>query len=278
MEEGYYRDGSVEGDSDRSSPKRKKPVPGLIPLPGTALNLSKSSNESDQKNDSSADEEEEDARERPDMQNMQQSYKIISSLLSRPELSVDCINKNLPSTSSAETLALKKKNTTFFDKLKEKLITNSGDTENLMCKCLYEAKSLSDLIIHQKICSKAQEKFLSPGNGSNAMNSTRCQFCRHRCKSNADLQQHLQQCAHSRSPIECLDSSSDANGDDKSGTPDYMSDDEAMIDNPNEPHPMENRVFVWNNVQKGDQSDSNEKNNDDSDDNNLVINQDNDNG
>lgn len=273
------KDGDIQSSPSPGS-KRKKPMPPLIPIKigsgSTALNLSASNkSDSDGNQDSSGAEE--------GAESEAQQYKIISSLLMKPELSVESIYKPLAGGSglSDNLASLKKKNSTFFDDLRKKLIKGNED-KNLVCKCSYEARTLSDLIIHQKMCGNGNhpEKVHSP-----ALGSTRCQYCRQRCKSSQDLAIHLQNCSEAQSVIECLDSSSETgHNDDKVTTmDDYMSD-EAAIDNPNERHPMENRVFVWNQIDKtkkepsetnDDQNHASEKN-DDSDDNNLVVNEDDD--
>jgi KRAB domain-containing zinc finger protein len=262
-----------DSETDRPNLKRKKPIPDLIPLKYAPSAINLSTNKTDQ--------DDRDVKHEENAEDIQ--YKIISSLLNKRELSVESIYKPNASGSrySPETLALKKKNASFFDGLREKLINNSGEAENLICKCNYEAKSLSDLILHQKTCGRSLEKFLSPSsaNKGNNLNSTRCQYCRHRCKSSVDLAAHLQNCSEAQSVIECMDSSSDANGEDKNDNQDDYLSDEAPIDNPNERHPMENVVFVWNKIQKNssENSDQNDdKQNDDSDDNNLIISNDND--
>lgn len=263
---------SKDGDAPPGI-KRKKPIPALIPLKVSATSSSSALNLSTNKSDSDANHDSSGAEDFQDSENMQQ-YKIISSLLQKPELSVESIYKagGAGSSNSDNALALKKKNTSFFDVLRKKLIegTAVNDDKNLTCKCNYDAKTLSDLIIHQKVCRKTPEKMSSP-----ALGSTRCQYCRHRCKSSQDLAHHLQNCHEAQSVIECLDSSSEHNGDDHKDHDDYMSD-EAAIDNPNERHPMENVVFVWNDIGKKEASDSMDDKNDDSDDNNLVISNDDD--
>jgi hypothetical protein len=264
---------SKEGDM-RSNPspgsKRKKPMPPLIPIkmgPGSsAMNLSN-------KSDSDGNQESSGAEEGAESE--MQQYKIISSLLQKPELSVESIYKSTAGTSgmSTDNLASLKKKSSFFDVLRKKLIEGNAtgsEDKNLVCKCSYEAKTLSDLIIHQKMCSLEKATAL-------AMGSTRCQYCRIRCKSSQELAAHLQKCPEAQHVIECLDSSSETNGMEDKNMEDYMSD-EAAIDNPNERHPMENRVFIWNKPKK-EPMDSNEgasDRNDDSDDNNLVVNEDDD--
>jgi hypothetical protein len=263
---------SKEGDHPSAGSKRKKPMPPLIPIkmaPGSsAMNLS-SKSDSDGALESSGAEE--------GAESEMQQYKIISSLLQKPELSVESIYKNVtgggPSTS--DNLANLKKKSSFFDVLRKKLIEGNAtgsEDKNLVCKCGYEAKTLSDLIIHQKMC--AHEKAMSL-----AMGSTRCQYCRLRCKSTQELGMHLTKCPEALALIECMDSSSEANGE-KHDMDDYTSD-EAAIDNPNERHPMENRVFVWNKTKKepldpNDEHAGASDRNDDSDDNNLVVNEDDD--
>jgi hypothetical protein len=265
----FQNESSSSKDDQRSNPspgsKRKKPMPALIPIKSNARNESKSDSDGNQ---SSGGEEGPES----DIQ----QFKIITSLLAKPEISVENVNKANSSASMTDNLASLKKKSSFFDVLRKKLIEgNSAGSEdkNLMCKCAYEAKTLSDLIIHQKICSKSEL-----GMHSSALGSTRCQFCRVRFKTSQDLLSHMQKCPGA-SMVE-LDSSSETNNDEKMASmEDYMSD-EAIIDNPNERHPMENRVFVWNQLTKSkkEPSDTNDTSdrNDDSDDNNLVVNEDDD--
>lgn len=277
----FQNESSNSKDDQRSNPspgsKRKKPMPPLIPIKmtsggggGGSMHINSSSNKSDSDGNQSSAEE--------GMETDLKQYKIITSLLSKPELSVESVNK----AGSSDSLANLKKKSSFFDVLRKKLIEGNptgSEDKNLVCKCSYEAKTLSDLIIHQKVC-KRPDLSLSPA----SLGSTRCQYCRVRFKTSQDLLSHIQKCPGAQSMIECLDSSSEANGDEKmTAMEDYMSD-EAAIDNPNERHPMENRVFVWNQLAKSkkEPSDTNDEQtlasdkNDDSDDNNLVVNEDDD--
>lgn len=264
-------------DDQRSNPspgsKRKKPMPPLIPIKmasgSSSMGHNVSKSDSDGNQSSGAEEGAESEL---------QQFKIITSLLSKPELSVESVNKASSSASHADNLANLKKKSSFFDVLRKKLIEGNAtgsEDKNLVCKCAYEAKTLSDLIIHQKDCGKQNSALHSL-----ALSSTRCQFCRVRFKTSQDLISHMQKCSGAQSMIE-LDSSSEANGSEEkmTGMEDYMSD-EAAIDNPNERHPMENRVFVWNSLVKSkkEPSDTNDTSdrNDDSDDNNLVVNEDDD--
>lgn len=143
-----------------------------------------------------------------------------------------------PAHNSSSFSIFKKKNYTFFDKLKEKLITSAGDEEHLTCQCGYVAKSLSDSILHQKNCGKRSDHLNAASISSkSSLGSTRCKYCRHRCKSSADLLIHLDTC-YEKSVAE-----------ERMLTPEYMSD-EAVVDDPSVavPHPLENVVFVWNKI------------------------------
>jgi hypothetical protein len=70
--------------------------------------------------------------------------------------------------------------------------------------------------------------------------SNRCKYCRQRCKSSADLTAHLQKCS------EAQQSSNEDPDEPKFMIQDSDNSEEAPVDDPNEPHPMENIVFVWN--------------------------------
>lgn len=77
--------------------------------------------------------------------------------------------------------------------------------------------------------------------------STRCQYCRHRCKTSTDLYIHLQSCLEAaRSSADSFDSGSEneSNVDKIDVSGDIT--DEGLISVAGEPHPMENKVFVWN--------------------------------
>ncbi|XP_065226531.1 uncharacterized protein LOC135849797 isoform X3 [Planococcus citri] len=95
--------------------------------------------------------------------------------------------------------SFKKKNATFFDRLKEKLMVGAGENGNLVCWCGHKSKCLSESLMHQKQHSENNEKNeKSTTNGpviSGAeLSSTRCQHCRQRCKTSSDLYVHLQSC------------------------------------------------------------------------------------
>lgn len=92
----------------------------------------------------------------------------------------------------SQTDLLKRKNSSFFDKLKEKLINGGNDEFNLMCElCGYESKCLSESVAHGKKHAAEKEELVVSGT---ELSSTRCQHCRHRCKTSADLITHLKAC------------------------------------------------------------------------------------
>ncbi|XP_028179445.1 zinc finger protein Xfin-like isoform X1 [Ostrinia furnacalis] len=133
----------------------------------------------------------------------------------------------------------RKKNNSFFDKLKERLLTETGEKGSLICKnCGFESKCLSEHSVHEKNCAsqlnKSATNTLLP-----SLSSTRCQNCRHRCKSSADLIIHMKTCRK----IEKME-------DDTVEVKSQDSNDEIITvqDRETEPHPMENVVFVWNNI------------------------------
>lgn len=133
---------------------------------------------------------------------------------------------------SSDTANLKKKNASFFDKLNEKL--NSNEVTNLTCKyCGYESKCLTESAAHQKSCGKEQTYTLQNTPKHN-LSSTRCQHCRQRCKSSTDLFNHLQTCEEAFKAIQELNKVKTM---------------QTTTDFKDEPHPMENRVFVWNNIE-----------------------------
>lgn len=131
----------------------------------------------------------------------------------------------------------RKKNNSFFDKLKERLLTETGEKGTLTCKdCGFESKCLSEHSVHEKNCNSQGNKVQASSNVS-SLGSSRCQYCRHRCKSSADLHQHLQTC-NKKTDEEGTKTKSERPKTDLKTKPDSGA----------EPHPMENVVFVWNNI------------------------------
>ncbi|XP_058977235.1 uncharacterized protein LOC101894034 isoform X2 [Musca domestica] len=172
------------------------------------------------------------------------------------------------SAASGKSL-LARKSGSFFDKIKFSTTTN----ENLICPCGHMAKCLSESIIHRKSCTfghddidlddedhdeDGEEGRLEidfneddecDKQSQSALNlsvtgSTRCQHCRHRCKSSADLLNHLKICSEANS--RCGDSLSGESSIGGGGSGRLMMGDGDHQQQSH--HPMENRVFVWNKI------------------------------
>lgn len=137
----------------------------------------------------------------------------------------------------------KQKNASFFDKLKEKLMTGTS-CNNLTCQyCGHESKCLTELAAHQKACGKETMPIHSLMPAHN-ISSTRCQYCRQRCKSSSDLYNHLQTCPEAVKVTQIKKEEKPM--EENQQIPEcHQETTEAKV----EPHPMENRVFVWNNIE-----------------------------
>lgn len=132
----------------------------------------------------------------------------------------------------------KKKNESFFDKLKQRLLHETGAEGSLICKnCGFESKCLSEHSVHEKNCSSQANRVVS-NTSLSSLSSTRCQNCRHRCKSSADLYVHMQTCA--------IDNINDVEQSKGTRSQDVKKAETTDINS--EPHPMENVVFVWNKI------------------------------
>lgn len=132
----------------------------------------------------------------------------------------------------------RKKNESFFDRLKERLLTETGEEGSLICKnCGFESKCLSEHSVHEKNCTP-QANRINTNTSLSSLSSTRCQNCRHRCKSSADLYIHMQTCGKS----EKIEDIAEIKNEDSNDTSIQSQEKES------ERHPMENVVFVWNNI------------------------------
>lgn len=150
----------------------------------------------------------------------------------------------------------KQKNASFFDKFKEKLLTGTA-CNNLTCQyCGYESKCLTELASHQKACGKetvALHNLTLPHN----ISSTRCQYCRQRCKSSSDLVIHLQTCSEALKSLKLQEEKrleeqqheEKRDVEEKREQKPLVEPKSIEEDAQNVPHPMENRVFVWNNIE-----------------------------
>lgn len=195
-----------ESKSNKHSRKIPRPIPQLIPLNSSTPNQNKTIGE-------------------PPAKKIKESNELA-------DITLVPVN----SSNTKETVTRK----SFFDKLKERLLTETGEEGSLKCKnCGFESKCLSEHSVHEKTCTTQNNRTASNSLLS-SLGSTRCQNCRHRCKSSADLYNHMQTC---RKTERC--------DDDKSvGTKSQDSNETATSykDQDIEPHPMENVVFVWNNI------------------------------
>nr|NP_001246016.1 uncharacterized protein Dmel_CG9932, isoform C [Drosophila melanogaster]AFH03690.1 uncharacterized protein Dmel_CG9932, isoform C [Drosophila melanogaster] len=240
--------------SDTSSvgtptPRAQRTMPNLIPISKGAkdvLNLSKETNAS--------------RSSLTEIASMFFNEKQISEMLDKsdvPQLSPATTVASQNSTRSQLT-----KKSSFMDKLK-----TGAQHENLVCQCGHVAKCLSESIIHGKSCHASaviideDEAGLHEDDGDDrleideddedhhshsALNlsvtgSTRCQHCRHRCKSSTDLMHHLKQCVEAiRCANEMYDSNSGESGDRR---PDSQSlQQQAAV--------QQQRVCIWNKATK----------------------------
>lgn len=246
-----------------SSPKRpSRPVPNLIPIQGLAspapsvvqspLLLPKTSALSVATNSVPGHQEFfntfAQAMANPDNQTLRDFAQFMrqqaeQTVQQRPASAVPSQLSPTSNTSSSESS--RRKNGNFFDKF---IAGNRVEGTNLTCTCGRQSKCLSEMIIHQKQCQLHRE--LSPVNLSiTNSGSTRCQHCRHRCKSSADLFIHMQHCMeapHSASNGDSNESHSNYGSADKIDISEDYIDEIGDDDSDSEPHPMENRVFVWN--------------------------------
>lgn len=157
-------------------------------------------------------------------------------------------NNNLTTstmTKNKSTDVFKQKNASFFDNFRKRLELGTGGSSNLNCKnCGHVSKCLTEHAKHQQSCRKESSRTLNVV-PMQKTSSSRCQFCRQRCKSSTDLYNHLQVCveaikAHNLPFKEELDSENE--GELK------IDEDHIIEDTNNKPHPMENKVFVWNDI------------------------------
>lgn len=205
-------------DMKQPNRKRARPMPQLIPLNTSTPVQGKSSNE-------------------PPPKSFKEGAILSESEYRQKfnELPADMSFLPVNTTSSIKSdYPPKKKNESFFDKLKQRLLNESGKEGSLTCKnCKFESKCLSEHSVHEKTCSSTTSRVVANATVSNT-GSTRCQNCRHRCKSSADLYLHMQTCTINNKidPENNTESRNDSSVKGKEG----------------EPHPMENVVFVWNNI------------------------------
>lgn len=212
---------SEDVKNQKQSRKIPRPIPQLIPLNASTPNQSKTSGEPPCKK----------------LKESAQSPEVINAQ-KIDNLPID-ISLTPVNNSSSKDACVRKKNESFFDRLKERLLTETGEEGSLICKnCGFESKCLSEHSVHEKNCTSLANRQLTNSLHS-SLGSTRCQNCRHRCKSSADLYIHMQSCKK-KDVIQEI--TSEVHNQDSSEAVTINCEKEV------EPHPMENVVFVWNNI------------------------------
>lgn len=182
------------------------------------------------------------------------SNSSTSDTVSKPIQDNDQRNGSESSDGTSQTKKLPKKNTSFFDRFQEKLFNANGEATNLTCQyCGHESKCLTESAAHQKSCGREQINREKLPNINN-ISSSRCQYCRQRCKSSMDLFNHLEKCPEAMN-IEIIN-----NGKNNYNeiVEDTLINKELIIEKKTEPHPMENKVFVWNNINMPMETDNSE--------------------
>ncbi|KAJ3634226.1 hypothetical protein MTP99_011128 [Tenebrio molitor] len=240
------------------SPKPKKPtrpIPNLIPIPAqtSVLKLPKPA-----KKASPEPEMSEQAINDICAKSGNSSLKDFASLFGSEDVFEKCtttahqetkVPDLIPAPGANKTDEFKQKNASFFDKLKEKLITEAGGSCSMTCQvCGHKSKCLSEQVKHQEKCgAESNHKHTFP---STFISSSRCQFCRQRCKSSTGLYNHLKTCTEAlRAEAQATPEESENELKiDESQSEDGESNNNNNNNN-NKPHPMENRVFVWNNIE-----------------------------
>lgn len=166
--------------------------------------------------------------------------------------------------SSRSLLQAKKAGGSFFDKLK-----TGAQLDNLICQCGHVAKYLSESIIHAKSCQSSavviedddaalheddaddrleideddEDRQSHSALNLSVSGSTRCQHCRHRCKSSTDLLHHLGQCAEAiRCANEMYDSNSGESSERRAEAHALQQQQQAAV--------QQQRVCIWNKAAK----------------------------
>ncbi|XP_017025687.1 uncharacterized protein [Drosophila kikkawai] len=233
-----------------TTPRAQRAMPNLIPIskgPKDILNLSKETNAS--------------RSSLTEIASMFFNEKQISEMLDKSDVPQLSPATTVASHNSSRSQLTRK--SSFMDKLK-----TGAHQENLVCQCGHVAKCLSESIIHGKSCHASAVIIDDDDAGlheddaddrleideddddhqsHSALNlsvtgSTRCQHCRHRCKSSTDLLHHLTQCVEA---IRCANEMYDSNSGESGGErrPDSKSlQQQAAV--------QQQRVCIWNKAAK----------------------------
>lgn len=239
-----------DSNSQRQSRKLPRPIPQLIPLNASTPNQNKSVSSSGE----------------PPQKKMKETITTIDGTALNDSVKVENSEANISLTpvhnknaTAVKDTPIRKKNESFFDKLKERLLTETGENGTLTCKnCGFESKCLSEHSVHEKNCTPPiNRSILTPSVPSSG--STRCQNCRHRCKSSADLYIHMQTCIKVKEPVKGLEDNKQAekvartmSKDDNENKKEIQAESTMDQSRETQPHPMENVVFVWNNINQNE--------------------------
>lgn len=217
---------SDDARHQKHSRKIPRPIPQLIPLNASTPNQSKAS---------PGEPPSKKFKESPPTESTESNTDNKLEILPADITLIPVTNNP---TNSKDNV-VRKKNESFFDKLKERLLTETGEEGSLICKnCGFESKCLSEHSVHEKTCA-SQLNRTATSSLLPSLGSTRCQNCRHRCKSSADLYVHMQTCRKNDKRDE---QSMEVKSQDSDDATTFNQEKDA------EPHPMENVVFVWNNI------------------------------
>uniref|UniRef100_A0AAR5QJC9 C2H2-type domain-containing protein n=1 Tax=Dendroctonus ponderosae TaxID=77166 RepID=A0AAR5QJC9_DENPD len=231
--------------NDRAVKKAPRPIPNLIPIPFPA------------KVKAEFPENREPAMSQKDINDIcsrsgNSALKDFASLFGSEDVFKNPTTSKVPDliptsifqvANKNKTMDFKHKNASFFDHLKEKLGVATGC--NLICElCGHESKCLTEQAKHKKICGKEITKaphYIPIHN----ISASRCQHCRQRCKSSTDLFNHLQTCQDALKYRKLEDDTLSEPENELKIDEDRQS---AEDEFDNKPHPMENKVFVWNDI------------------------------
>ncbi|XP_076269371.1 uncharacterized protein LOC143201994 isoform X2 [Rhynchophorus ferrugineus] len=233
-----------------ASRKNPRPIPNLIPIPAA------SSGRHRLPNFRSADipEPKELAMSEKDMNDIcrrsaNSALKDLASLFGSEDVfkhaAIPKVPDLIPVFSAQQNKTKTAKNASFFDKFGPEL----GSRSNLICNlCGYESKCLTEQVKHQKSCGKETSKVPNVIPVHN-ISASRCQYCRHRCKSSADLHVHLRTCAEALRMFSYETKQEDDTLSEHENEL-KIDEDRQSVDGEydTKPHPMENKVFVWNNI------------------------------
>ncbi|XP_026821043.1 uncharacterized protein LOC113559426 isoform X2 [Rhopalosiphum maidis] len=206
--------------------------------------------------------------------------------LATPGTTADRRRSSSSAGSSSTTSSPKSKTASFFDKLKAKV----DETADLTCKvCRHESKCLSEFMRHQRThgangdddaatatadslkierTATTQERTPTPPPPVTAseLKSTRCQRCRKRCKTSAELLVHLATCRGANTAVSTTAAAIDISSQSVAAK-EIVTDEDLDT----QQHPMENKIFVWNTAAVTTPPQGDDDNDDDCDERDSVT-------